>query len=63
VLEKVADWLRAGVLLVWVIDPHGRSAHVHRADGTIGIVPETGALDGEDVLPGFNCPLSGILAR
>ena len=62
VLEKVADWLRAGTRLVWVLDPNRAIAHVHRADGSITIVHTEGALDGEDVLPGFSCPLAEVLA-
>jgi Uma2 family endonuclease len=61
VLEKVADWLRAGCRLVWVLDPDRGIARVHRADGTIDIVREDGALDGEDVLQGFSCPLAEVL--
>lgn len=61
VLEKVAAWLRAGTSLVWVIDPDRSIAHVHRADGTIAIVREDEALNGEDVLPGFACALSDVL--
>lgn len=61
VLEKVADWLRAGARLVWVIDPRHNVAQVHRSEGTISIVVEDGALDGEDVLPGFSCRLREIL--
>ncbi len=34
---------------------------VYRHDGTETIVDETGALDGEDVLPGFSCALATIL--
>ena len=61
VLEKVADYLNAGTLLVWVIDPDRRQARVHRADGTISTVTEHEMLDGEDVLPGFTCTLSQVL--
>lgn len=60
VADKVADWLRAGTRLVWVIDPDQRDAHVHRPDGTISHVTSEGALDGEDVLPGFSCPLADV---
>ncbi|MEX2177622.1 MAG: Uma2 family endonuclease [Gemmatimonadaceae bacterium] len=60
VLAKVADWLRAGTRVVWVIDPDRALAHVHRADGTISIVREEGALEGEDVLPGFSCALNEL---
>ena len=60
VLQKVADYLRAGTRLVWVIDPDRRQARVHRADGTIAIISEVGALDGEEVLPGFACQLHDV---
>jgi Uma2 family endonuclease len=57
---KVAQFLRAGSRLVWVIDPKGRSATVYRADGTISVIAESGALNGEDVLPGCVIPLPGL---
>jgi Uma2 family endonuclease len=63
VVEKVADWLDAGCRLVWVIDPDRGLARVYRADGTESFVPEHGALDGEDVVPGFSCPLHSVLQR
>lgn len=60
-LAKVADWLSAGTRLVWVIDPERRLARIYRQDGSESILGEADALDGEDVLPGFNCPLGVIL--
>lgn len=60
VLEKVADWLRAGVRLVWVVDPRRRNARVYRADGSESVMAEDGTLDGEDVLPGFSGSLSRV---
>jgi Uma2 family endonuclease len=60
-LAKVAEWLDAGTVLVWVIDPQRVQAHVHRADGSLTIVGEDGVLDGEAVLPGFSCPLVEVL--
>lgn len=61
VLAKVADWLSAGTRLVWVVDPERRLARVYRLDGSEPIVTADGTLDGEDVLPGFACPLASIL--
>lgn len=61
VLEKVGQWLGAGVLLVWVIDPVRREARVYRADGTVSVVGPEDDLQGEDVLPGFRSPLRDIL--
>ena len=61
VLAKVADWLSAGTRLVWVIDPERRIARVYRQDGSESIVSADQALLGEDVLPGFSCPLREML--
>ena len=61
ILAKVADWLSAGTRLVWVVDPERRLARVYRQDGTESVVTEHEALDGEDVVPGFSCPLDAIL--
>jgi Uma2 family endonuclease len=61
VLAKVADWLRAGSTLVWVVDPIRRKARVYRAAGSESEIAEDGGLDGETVLPGFSCPLLKIL--
>src|SRR5437879_5250802 len=60
-LAKVGDWLEAGARLAWVIDPQRRLARIYRADGTESLLAESDALDGEDVLPGFSCPLASIL--
>jgi Uma2 family endonuclease len=60
-LAKVAQWLDAGTVLVWVVDPQRAQAHVHRADGSLTIVREDGTLEGEAVLPGFSCPLAEVL--
>lgn len=61
VLAKVGDWLEAGARLVWVIDPERRLARVYRADGTEETITPDQALHGEDVVPGFACPLASIL--
>lgn len=53
--EKVEEYLAAGVRLVWVVNPHTRTARVHRADGSVSQLHEADEMDGEDVLPGFRC--------
>jgi Uma2 family endonuclease len=60
-LAKVSDWLRAGTLLVWVVDPIRRTARVYRADGTEAFASADDSLDGEDLLPGFVLPLASVL--
>lgn len=59
--RKVAEYLDAGVQLVWVINPETRTGRVHRADGTISALRDSDDLDGEQVLPGFRCRLSDVL--
>ena len=61
VLAKVGEWLSAGSRLVWVIDPERREARVYRADGSETVLTADQALDGEEVVPGFSCPLATIL--
>lgn len=61
VLAKVADWLSSGTRLVWVLDPVRRVARVYRHDGTEMILTADKSLDGEDVVPGFSCPLAKLL--
>ncbi len=51
--EKVAEWLEAGVQMVWVADPEQRTIEVHRPDGTVQTLKEDDLLIGDPVLPGF----------
>lgn len=59
--EKLEDYRKVGVPLVWVINPDSRSVMVYRRDGTVSRLLETDVLSGEDVLPGFQCPIREIL--
>jgi Uma2 family endonuclease len=56
----VGEWLDAGVLIAWVIDPHRKVAHVYRADGSVSAVAADGNLDGEGLLPGLSFPLAEV---
>src|SRR5713226_7057972 len=62
VLAKVAEWLAAGTKLVWLVDPQRTEVRVYRRDGGLSVLGESDALDGEDVLPGFACPLRHVFA-
>lgn len=58
--EKIAEYLKAGTKLVWVIDPMDRAVTVYR-EPLKGTLLHSGAvLDGEDVLSGFQCGVSAI---
>ena len=58
--EKVNAYLKAGVRLVWVVNPHIRTVLIYRSDGSVGLVREADELSGEDVVPGFRCPVALI---
>ncbi len=60
---KVADYLAAGSLLVWVLDPSRAGVEIYRSLQAPRRVGEDGVLAGEDVLPGFSVAVSGLLAR
>lgn len=62
VVEKVEEYLAAGVRLVWVALPRTKSISVYHPNGEAKIVREDDELSGEDVLPGFVCPVKHIFA-
>ncbi len=61
--EKVEEYLRAGVKLVWVVRPEIFKLEIRRSDGT-GIWLRSGdELTGEDVIPGFRCRVADLLPK
>ena len=60
--QKVADYRSAGVKLVWLLYPKTKTVLVRRLDRTCAELDETGTLDGEDVVPGFTCPVADLFA-
>lgn len=61
VLDKVGEYLEAGVHLVWVVDPRQERAVVYRSLSEVQELGPSDELDGGDVLPGFRCRLRDIL--
>ena len=61
--RKRSEYFRAGVKLVWEIDPPTRSAVVYAADDAGTPVPADGALVGDPVLPGFVLSLKAVFDR
>lgn len=58
--KKVAEWLRAGTQLVWVIYPATRSAVAHRPGEAEQLLHADDSLRGDPVLPGFSCRLGDL---
>ena len=61
VLDKVGEYLEAGVRLVWVIDPRQERAVVYRSISDVRELGRDDSLDGEDVIPGFRFVLRDVL--
>jgi len=61
VLAKVQDWLEAGCLAVWVVDPQTRKVSVY-GGGQVATLKEAETLTGGDLLPGFALPVAEIFA-
>jgi Uma2 family endonuclease len=59
--EKVDEYLDAGIPLVWVIHPEARTAMIYRGDGSVQRLHEQDALQGEDILPGFQVRLGDLI--
>jgi Uma2 family endonuclease len=60
--EKIMLYLEAGTRLVWAIDPARRFVRVCRPDGSDRLLTDADMLDGEDVLPGFQIPITRLFA-
>jgi Uma2 family endonuclease len=60
---KVEEYHNAGVPLIWVIEPEARTVYVHRGDGSVSKLREKDELSGEDVVPGFRCPVAAIFPK
>lgn len=60
VSAKVKDYKSANVRLIWVVSPETRTVLIRRLDGTCSELDEAGILSGEDMLPGFTCPVAEL---
>ncbi len=60
---KLDRYFKAGVKLVWYIDPESRSASAFTSSSEFVHVEESGELDGGDVLPGFALSLTWLFER
>ncbi len=61
--RKLLEYLDAGVLLVWLIDPRDRTIRVYRSATDVVTLTEADVLDGGDVLPGFRLPVAELFAQ
>jgi Uma2 family endonuclease len=60
---KREDYFRAGVRLVWEVDPRTRTVQVYTSPEESTTLAESDTLDGGAVLPGFSLPLRELFAE
>lgn len=60
VAEKALAYLNAGTRLVWVLEPVTRTVTVYRSEIDIETLTREATLTGEDVAPGFTCPVAHL---
>lgn len=58
--DRIADYLAAGVPLLWLVNPETRVVQVIRPDGSSVRLNEQDELTGGEVLIGFRCPVADL---
>lgn len=61
--RKLVEYFRAGVRLVWYVDPKRRTVRVYTALDRSILLHENQTLDGGDVLPGFELSIGDWFAE
>jgi len=62
-LRKRGEYFRAGVRLVWEIDPRARTVRVYTSETAFTDLTAADTLDGGAVLPGFTLALAQLFAE
>ncbi|HUE69886.1 MAG TPA: Uma2 family endonuclease [Pirellulaceae bacterium] len=61
--KKLKEYFKAGVRLVWYVDPEKRTAEVFTSPADVEQLDAEGILDGRDVLPGFKLKIKDWLDK
>jgi Uma2 family endonuclease len=58
ILDKILDYFRTGVRLVWVVYPIPEFIHVYESPTTVRVLQRGDTIDGGAVVPGFQLALA-----
>lgn len=61
--RKVADYLQAGVQLVWIVDPEESMVIEHRAGGAPRALGMADCLQCEEIIPGFELSIATLFGE
>jgi Uma2 family endonuclease len=60
VLSKTQEWLEAGTVAVWLVDPAKRTIAIHRSDEPVRVFGEDSEMIAGEPLPGFRMPVREV---
>jgi Uma2 family endonuclease len=60
VMRRITEFLQRGVAVVWLIDPEGRTATVHRPDQLPQVLEENDELTGAPAFPDLRCRVADL---
>jgi Uma2 family endonuclease len=60
VLDKLADYFRAGVQFAWIVYPEHAQVYVYKSLKDVRVLDADDTLDGGDVIPGFTLALADL---
>lgn len=63
ILDKVAEYFRAGVELVWVVYPAQQQIHIYLSLTKITVLTKADTLEAGTVAPGFRLPLAELFTE
>jgi Uma2 family endonuclease len=58
--RKVEHYLKAGVEVVWIVEPELKSITIHRPNGDPATLSTDGVLTLESIIPDFALPLADV---
>jgi Uma2 family endonuclease len=58
--QKIVEYFRAGVELVWILHPTRSKVHVYQSPTQITVLSKNDVLDGGTVVPGFKLSLAEL---
>ncbi len=61
-IHRITQMLRAGVIVIWLVDPEGRDVSVYRAGQDPVLIQEGQELSGDPALPDFRCRIADFFA-
>lgn len=60
--QKIKDYLKAGVRIVWVVDNAAKTITITTADAVVTVLREDDVLRAEGVVPGFEVPVKEVFS-